>query len=113
MEKDKEVCVLSQDRFKYYWRLLLLNYNQRNTHEIQQKYKLFYSVFKDIEEKDFKIAIKKTIQYQQYFPNVSEIFKYLPTEEEKLQQKMKDWENVKAELATKEEQEELRNLLKI
>lgn len=113
MEKDKEVCVLSKDRFEIYWKLLLLNYNQKNTHEMQQKYKLFYSVFKDVEENDFKIAVKKAIQYQQYFPNVNEVYKYLPTTSEKIEQKLKDWENIQAEKTSEEEQEELKKLLKI
>lgn len=113
MEKDKEVCVLSQDRFNIYWKLLLLNYSQKYTQKMQQKYKLFYSIFKDYEENDVKIAIKKTIKYQQYFPNVNEVIKYMPTQEEKMQQKMKDWEKVKAEKTTEAEQEELKKLLKI
>lgn len=108
MEKDKEVCVLSKDRFKYYWELLLLNYNQKHT---QKKFNLYYSIFKNIEEKDLKIAVKKSIENQQFFPNVNEIYKYLPTPEDKMEEKLKNWENVKKEETTEEEQEELKKIL--
>ncbi|MCM1052491.1 MAG: hypothetical protein NC483_00715 [Ruminococcus sp.] len=109
MEKEKEVCVLSQDRFKYYWDLLLLNYNKRHT---QKLFNLYYSIFRKVEEQNFKYAIEQAIKHQSYFPNVNEIYKYLPTREDKLQQKMRDWENVEAEETTIEEQEELKNLLR-
>lgn len=113
MDKEKEVCVLSKDIFIYYWKMLLLNYNQKNTHEMQKKCKLTYAVFRDISEEDFKIAILNTMKYQQYFPNINEIYKYLPTHENKLSQKLKSWENVKAEIATEEEQAELKEILEI
>lgn len=111
MEKDKEVCVLSKDRFIYYWNLLLLNYNQKHTQELQQKLNLYYSVFKDVEEEDFKTAIKKAMQNQKFFPNVNEIYKYLPTYQDKLIEKMDAWKNLKKEEASLEEQNELKKLL--
>lgn len=111
MEKDKEVCVLSKNRFIYYWNLLLLNYNQKHTQELRQKRSLYYSVFKDVEEEDFKIAIKKTMQNQKYFPNVSEIFEYIPTYQEKLIEKMDSWEKLEKAETSLEEQEELKKLL--
>lgn len=108
MEKDKE-CVLDIKVFTKYWKQLLLNYNKKHT---QEKFKLYYSIFKNTSEEDLKIAIRKTIEQQPYFPNVNEIYRYLPTKEDKIQEKLKSWENVKAELATDEEIEELKDLLK-
>ena len=110
MEKDKEVCVLSKDRFIYYWDLLLLNYNQKNTHDIQEKRKLTYAVFRDVSEKDFKVAILNTMKYQQYFPNINEIYKYLPN---KTEQKLNEWKSIEKEIATDEEQKELKKILEI
>lgn len=110
MEKEKEVCALSKDRFKYYWELLLLNYNQKHT---QKKFNLYYSIFKNIEEEDLKIAIKRAIENQRFFPNINEIHSCLPTQEEKMEQKLKSWENIEKEEATEEEQEELKKLLEI
>lgn len=110
MEKEKEVCVLSENIFKKYWDILLLNYNKKHT---QKLFNLYYSIFRKFEEQDFKVAIEQVLKKQPYFPNINEIFKYLPTHTEKLEQKLKDWENVKVEPTTIEEQEELKKILKI
>lgn len=102
MEKDKE-CVLNINIFNKYWKLLLLNYSKKDT---QTLHNFYYSMFKDVEEQDFIIAIREAIKNQTYFPNVNEIYKYLPS-------KIENWENIEKEETSKEEQEELRKLLEI
>jgi len=105
MEKDKE-CVLNINTFNIYWKQLLLNYRKKHTQEL---FKLYYSIFKDFSEKEVKIAFKNAIINQPYFPNVNEICKYLPN---KLEQKLKEWDSIEEEIASEEEQEELKELLK-
>lgn len=105
VNNNDNVCVLNINIFSKYWKLLLLNYNQKHT---QEKHKLYYSFFKDVEEKDFILAIKECIKHQQYFPNVAEIYKYLPNKD------VPKWfnETIEHEPTTKEEQEELEKLFK-
>ncbi len=102
MEKDKE-CVLNINIFNKYWKLLLLNYSKKDT---QTLHNFYYSMFKSVKEKDFIIAIREAIKNQPYFPNVNEIYRYLP-------HKIENWENIEKEITSEEEQKELRKLLEI
>ena len=106
MEKEKE-CVLNISIFDRYYKMLLLNYNKKHT---QSLYKMYYEFFKNEAESDFKNAIMEAIRNEKYFPNVAELSKYLPTKEEK---KLREWENIKSESVTDEEEKELKEMLKI
>ena len=108
MEMEKE-CVLNISIFDSYFNVLLLNYNKskKDTHNLR---KMYYEFFKNETETDFKNAVMQAIRNEKYFPNIAELSKYLPTAEEK---KLRDWENIKAETVTDEEEKELKEMLKI
>lgn len=106
MDKEKK-CVLNKYIFDNYYKMLLLNYNKKHT---QSLYKMYYEFFKNEAESDFKNAITEAIRSEKYFPNVAELSKYLPTKEEK---KLREWENIKSESVTDEEEKELKEMLKI
>lgn len=103
MEKNKE-CVLNKNIFNKYWKLLLLNYNQKDTHDLKL---LYYASLKDLKEEYFIKAIETTIKTRRYFPNVCEIRESLNN--------VPSWFNqdIKKEEATEEEAKELKELLKI
>lgn len=63
--------------FTKYWQVLKREYQdkQHNTQDL----KLYYSIFKEYPEKEFKQAIKQVLKYENYFPRINEIVKYLPT----------------------------------
>lgn len=115
MEKDKDVdevdvekeYTLNRDKFEIYYKMLLLNYNKKHT---QSLYKMYYEFFKNESEEDFKNAVIQVIRNEKYFPNIAELSKYLPTKEEK---KLRDWENVKSDQVSEEEEKELKEMLKI
>ena len=115
MEKDKDVdevdvekeYTLNRDQFEIYYKMLLLNYSKKHT---QSLYKMYYEFFKNETEEDFKNAVMQAIRNEKYFPNVAELSKHLPTQEEK---KLRDWENVKSETVSEEEEKELKEMLKI
>lgn len=108
MEKDKEKeCVLDISIFDSYYKMLLLNYSKKHTQSLR---KMYYEFFKNETESDFKNAVMQAIRNEKYFPNVAELSKYLPTLEEK---KLREWENVKSETITEEEEKELKEMLKI
>ena len=115
MEKDKDVdevdvekeYTLNRDKFEIYYKMLLLNYNKRHT---QSLYKMYYEFFKNETEEDFKSAVMEAIRNKKYFPNIAELSKYLPT---KAEQKLKEWEDVRSEKVTEEEEKELKEMLKI
>ena len=106
MDKEKE-CVLNKYIFDNYYKMLLLNYNKKHT---QSLYKMYYEFFKNETEEDFKNAVMEAIRNEKYFPNIAELSKYLPTEEEK---KLKGWENLESKTVTEEEENELKEMLKI
>ena len=108
MDKEKE-CVLNISIFDNYFNVLLLNYNKskKDTHNLR---KMYYEFFKNETEEDFKNAVMQAIRNEKYFPNVAELSKHLPTQEEK---KLRDWENVKSETVSEEEEKELKEMLKI
>lgn len=115
MEKDKDVdevdvekeYTLNRDKFEIYYKMLLLNYNKKHT---QSFYKMYYEFFKNESEEDFKNAVMEAIRNEKYFPNIAELSKYLPTKEEK---KLRDWENVKSDQVSEEEERKLKEMLKI
>lgn len=115
MEKDKDVdevdvekeYTLNKEKFEIYYKMLLLNYNKRHT---QSLYKMYYEFFKNETEEDFKNAVMEAIRNEKYFPNIAELSKYLPT---KAEQKLKEWEDVRSEKVTEEEEKELKEMLKI
>ena len=106
MENNNSVCVLNINIFKKYWNYLLLNYNKPHT---QNLFNLYYSFFKDCSERDFILAVKKCIEKEKYFPNISELFKYLPSEDT---DKLNEWKNVKKEEVSEEEKKELEEMFK-
>lgn len=106
MDREKE-CVLNISIFDSYYKMLLLNYSKKHT---QSLYKMYYEFFKNETEEDFKNAVMQAIRNEKYFPNVAELSKHLPTQEEK---KLRDWENVKSETVSEEEEKELKEMLKI
>ena len=106
MDKEKE-CVLNKYTFDSYYKMLLLNYSKKHT---QFLYKMYYEFFKNETEEDFKNAVMQVIRNEKYFPNIAELSKYLPTKEEK---KLRDWENIKSEIVTEEEEKELKEMLKL
>ena len=115
MEKDKDVdevdvekeYTLNRDKFEIYYKMLLLNYNKKHT---QSLYKMYYEFFKNETEEDFKNAVIQVIRNEKYFPNIAELSKYLPTKTEK---KLKEWEDVRSEKVTEEEEKELKEMLNI
>ena len=115
MEKDKDVDevdvekenTLNKDKFEIYYKMLLLNYNKKHTKSL---YKMYYEFFKNEAESDFKNAVMEVIRNEKYFPNVAELSKYLPTDEDK---KLRKWENIKSETVSKEEEKELKEMLKL
>ena len=115
MEKDKDVdevdvekeYTLNREKFEIYYKMLLLNYNKRHT---QSLYKMYYEFFKNETEEYFKNAVMEAIRNEKYFPNIAELSKYLPT---KAEQKLKEWEDVRSEKVTEEEEKELKEMLKI
>ena len=60
--------------------------------------------------RSLKNAVMQAIRNEKYFPNIAELSKYLPT---KMEKKLSDWENIKAETVTDEEEKELKEMLKI
>lgn len=108
MDKEKE-CVLDISIFDSYFNVLLLNYNKskKDTHNLR---KMYYEFFKNETEKDFKNAVIQAIRNEKYFPNIAELSKYLPSSEEK---KLRDWENIKPETISEEEEKKLKEMLKI
>lgn len=106
MDKEKE-CVLNKYIFDNYYKMLLLNYNKKHT---QSLYKMYYEFFKNETEEYFKNAVMEAIRNEKYFPNIAELSKYLPT---KAEQKLKEWEDVRSEKVTEEEEKELKEMLKI
>ena len=106
MDKEKE-CVLNKYIFDNYYKMLLLNYNKKHT---QSLYKMYYEFFKNETEEYFKNAVMEAIRNEKYFPNIAELSKYLPTKTEK---KLKEWEDVRSEKVTEEEEKELKEMLKI
>ena len=88
--------------FNKYWQILKRVY-QDKTHT-QQDADIYYSVFKDCEEKTFSQAIKETIKKQRYFPNPAEINQYISNDVDK-------WKDLKAEEMTETEKEEMEKIL--
>ena len=115
MEKDKDVdevdvekeYTLNRDQFEIYYKMFLLNYNKKHT---QSLYKMYYEFFKNETEEDFKNAVIQVIRNEKYFQNIAELSKYLPTKTEK---KLKEWEDVRSEKVTEEEEKELKEMLNI
>lgn len=108
IEKEKEVCCLRLSIFKKYWNILKRNY-QDKTHN-DEDLKMYFSILRDYQEQDVINAIKEVLKKQPYFPRVDEIVKYLPTQQE---QEEPGWfyQNLENNLPTKEEQEEMQNIL--
>lgn len=112
MDKDKEVeCgkSLRLNIFNTYWNILKRNY--KDTQHDKKDFIIYYSIFKEYEEKDFINAVKMAIKFQPYFPRVDEIVKYLPSEIEK--NNIPKWFNKerKIEETTQQEQQELEEIL--
>lgn len=111
MDKDKEVeCGISLrlDIFNTYWNILKRNY--KDTQHDEKDFKIYYSIFKEYEEKDFINAVKMVLKYQQYFPRIDEIVKYLSTE---TKDDVPKWFNLerKIEETSQQEKQELEELL--
>lgn len=111
MDKDKEVeCgnKLRLNIFDTYWNIMKSNYKDTQHNEFEYRY--YYSIFRDYDEENFKIAIKMVLKYQQYFPRIDEIVKYLPDIDNK---NVTSWfdKEIKKEEITKEEQIEVEKII--
>ncbi|MDO5003781.1 MAG: hypothetical protein Q4E39_06120 [bacterium] len=77
MDKEVECGVkLRLDIFNTYWNILKRNY--QDTQHTEEDYKIYYSIFREYEEKDFIKAVKLVLKYQSFFPRINEIVKFLP-----------------------------------
>lgn len=101
--------LVSKDTFKKYWEILKRNY-QDKTHNITD-FNLYYSIFKEFEEKDFINAIKQVLLNNKYFPRIDEIAQYLPQNDTKLPEWFNKDLNEKTNI-TKTEKEELEKIIK-
>jgi len=107
MDKEVECGVkLRLSTFNTYWQILKRNYKDTQHDDID--FKVYYSILKDYREKDFINATKMVLKYQQFFPRIDEIVKYLPDEN------LPKWFFEKNESLEMEDQEkqEINNLLK-
>lgn len=109
MKKNEKCVLLRLDIFNTYWNILKRNY--KDTQHDETDFKVYYSIFKEYEEKDFVNAVKMVLKYQPYFPRVDEIVKYLPKETK--ENDVPKWidEEIKVEEITEAEQEELEKIL--
>ena len=101
--------LVSRDIFEKYWNILKRNY-QDKTHNTTD-FNLYYSIFKDFEEKDFINAIKQVLLNNKYFPRIDEIAQYLSH----CNNKEPEWFNndlSKEPHITKNEKEELERIIK-
>ena len=99
--------LVSRDIFSKYWNILKRNY-QDKTHTIED-FNLYYSIFKDFEEKDFINAIKQVLLNNKYFPRIDEIAQYLSHSNDKVPEWFNDDLNTHI---TNDEQKELEKIIK-
>lgn len=94
--------------FQKYWKILKRNYNNKS--HTQEDMKIYYSIFKDLKDDEFKEVIKQVLKKQKYFPNIAEINQYVET---KLKE-YPEWldKKIENEELTKEEMKEMKELLK-
>lgn len=97
--------LVSRDIFSKYWNILKRNY--KDTQHTKEDYKLYYSIFKDINKEDFINAIKQVLLHNKYFPRIDEIAEYLPKE-------VPNWFDDKntTQKLTKKEEKEMNEILK-
>lgn len=77
MDKEVECGIkLRLNTFNTYWNILKRNY--QDTQHTDEDYKIYYSIFREYEEKEFIRAIKLVLKYQSFFPRINEIVKFLP-----------------------------------
>lgn len=112
MESEKE-CVLRLDVFNTYWNILKRNYF--DTQHTEKDFKLYYSIFREYEEKDFIKAIKLVLKYAHYFPRIDEIVQFLPVIDEEVKQteNIPKWFNNTPDstIISKDEKTEISNLI--
>ena len=113
MDKDVECGdTLRLEIFNKYWNILKSNY--KDTQHTDFDYKYYYSIFREYQEEDFIKAVKMVLKYQQYFPRIDEIVKYLPMIDDVKNEKVPKWfdEDYEPIETTEEERKELDDLLK-
>lgn len=101
--------LVSRDIFKKYWDILKRNY-QDKTHTTED-FNIYYSIFKDFEEKDFINAIKQVLLNNKYFPRIDEIAQYIQHSDTNVPKWFND-DLSKDTHITEKEQEELEKIIK-
>lgn len=99
------MCKIKRTIFNKYWQILKRNYN--DTQHTTQDADTYYSIFKDFTEKDFTIAVKKSLMNCKYFPNIYEINQFIPRAD-----RFEKWERIEKEEMNEEELKEMEKLLK-